>query len=175
MSVSVERKRRSGKKNRLSEIQKPRGYERNLEIEDIVGVTDYTNDIMFLVKWQDCSELDLIPAAEVNEKNPEFVISFYESRSPLIKKAMARNIPNVPIIVPIKPEVEEKPVTTEKQALGDQTVEEAASQIAEQVAEETQAQENEESVNNTIEADADVSMKDVSEENPSAKETATTA
>lgn len=93
-----EKKRRGGK-NRLAEIEKPRGFDRGLELREIVGATDYTGDLMFLVRWENCDELDLLPASEVNEKSPQGVISFYEKRCPLNKKAKLRAHANVPIAV----------------------------------------------------------------------------
>lgn len=98
MSASI--KRRTTKKNRLSETTSPRGYERGLEIADIVGVTDYTGELMYLIKWENCEDLDLLPATEVNEKSPQSVISFNEKRCPLNKKAKLRAAVNVPIAIP---------------------------------------------------------------------------
>jgi len=95
--MSAERKLRG--KNRLQEIEKPRGYDRGLGMEEIVGATNDTGVLMLLVRWHDCEELDLLPAAEVNEKNPSEVIEFYESRCPLKRKAIERNVPNVPIAI----------------------------------------------------------------------------
>lgn len=92
--MSAERKLRG--KNRLQEIQKPRGYDRGLEMTEIVGATNYTGDLMLLVRWNNCDELDLLPAAEVNIKNPAEVIAFYESKCALNKKAKERNVPNIP-------------------------------------------------------------------------------
>lgn len=104
-----DRKRRSGK-NRLAEIQKPRGFERALEFEEIVGVTNYTGDLMFLIRWHNCNELDLLSASEVNEKIPNEVISFYEKRCQLNKKAKDRAKTNIPIAArePVKVK-EQKP------------------------------------------------------------------
>ena len=75
-------KKRGEKKPKFEEIQKPRGYDRGLPIEQIVGATDESGDVFYLVRWQYCDELDLVPGAEVCEKNPELIIEFYESRSP---------------------------------------------------------------------------------------------
>lgn len=36
--------------------------------------------------------MDLIFASEVNEKNPQFVIEYYEARSPLIQRADSRKL-----------------------------------------------------------------------------------
>ena len=87
------KRKRTDKKNRVEEIEKPRGYERELELQKIVGsADDKSGTLMFLVKWYGSDELDLLPASEVNEKNPEVVIAFYEARSKLIQKLAERNI-----------------------------------------------------------------------------------
>ncbi|XP_067618786.1 chromobox protein homolog 3 [Eurosta solidaginis] len=75
-------KKRGEKKPKVEEIQKPRGYERGLAMEQIVGATDETGDVSYLIKWQFCDEFDLVAGAEVREKNPEFIIDFFERRSP---------------------------------------------------------------------------------------------
>lgn len=94
MPASIERPRRgANKSSKLSEIVKPRGFERNLELETIVGAaTDNKigNKLMFLLRWSGCAELDLLPASEVNERYPRQVIEFYESRSSLLKKCARR-------------------------------------------------------------------------------------
>lgn len=98
MKMSTDKKKRVDKKSRLTEIEKPRGFDRGLELDEIVGATDYTGELMFLVRWQNCTELDLMPATEVNEKSPQDVIKFYENRCPLNRKAKERDVPNIPII-----------------------------------------------------------------------------
>ncbi|XP_037026317.1 uncharacterized protein LOC119067442 isoform X2 [Bradysia coprophila] len=79
-------KRRNNKKNKLEEVVKPRGFERGLTLEKIVGVTNCKNELMFLLKWNDCLEYDLVKASEVNEKCPDIVIEYYESRCPINQK-----------------------------------------------------------------------------------------
>lgn len=99
MSGATERRRRADKqKDRLAEVDKPRGYDRALDLQEIVGATDYTGKLMFLVRWHNCDELDLLPANEVNEKNPQDVIDYYEQRCQLNRKARERSQPNIPIV-----------------------------------------------------------------------------
>uniref|UniRef100_A0A8D8LUS6 Heterochromatin protein 1 n=1 Tax=Cacopsylla melanoneura TaxID=428564 RepID=A0A8D8LUS6_9HEMI len=58
----------------------PNGFERGLKLERIVGATDVTGNLTFLVKWDGCDELDLVSAPVCNEKEPSAVIKFYEER-----------------------------------------------------------------------------------------------
>ncbi|XP_073816765.1 heterochromatin Protein 1c [Musca autumnalis] len=74
-------KKRGEKKPKVEEIQKLRGYDRGLPIEQIVGATDANGQISYLVKWQFCEEFDLVGGEELKQKNPEFIIDFYEKRS----------------------------------------------------------------------------------------------
>lgn len=81
-------KKRGEKKPKVEEIVKPRGYERGLKIERIIGATDaMTNgEVYYMVKWETCLEYDLVPSVQIQEKNPEILIDFYEKRSPITRR-----------------------------------------------------------------------------------------
>lgn len=76
--------------NKLEEIDKPRGFDRNLPIERILGATDCKGDLLFLVQWLGCDEYDLLPVAEINERDPASVIAYYEERSSIVRRCEAR-------------------------------------------------------------------------------------
>lgn len=56
-----------------------RGIVCNHEPEKIIGATDITGELVFLVKYTNSDSLNLIPAKVANSKFPQIVISFYES------------------------------------------------------------------------------------------------
>lgn len=60
--------------------ERPNGFRRGLSAESIVGATNATGQIEFLIKWRNTNEVQMVPAEEANVFCPLLVIKFYEER-----------------------------------------------------------------------------------------------
>ncbi|KAK0406719.1 hypothetical protein QR680_018757 [Steinernema hermaphroditum] len=60
----------------------PTGLERGLVPEKILGASKELGDTLFLVKYEDSENLDLVPIQEVFNKSPMIVFEFYEKYIP---------------------------------------------------------------------------------------------
>lgn len=56
------------------------GFDMGLKPMKILGASDASGELMFLIKWDRHDRAELVRAKEANVKCPQLVISFYEQR-----------------------------------------------------------------------------------------------
>lgn len=57
------------------------GFDRGLIPEKVMGITSNSrNDLLYLIKWKDHGGAELIDSSIVNNKCPQLVIAFYQSK-----------------------------------------------------------------------------------------------
>lgn len=59
---------------------KENGFAKGLEPLKILGATDISGQLQFLIQWEGTDQAELVPAKEANLKCPQVVIAFYEER-----------------------------------------------------------------------------------------------
>lgn len=74
----------SGERSEITKAQKQLegsfGFQRGLIASKILGATDTSGKLMFLMSWKNSNYIDLVPAQVANVKCPQVVIKFYEER-----------------------------------------------------------------------------------------------
>lgn len=70
---SAPKKKKKGEK-RLT------GFDKGMEAEEILGATETSGEVHFLIKWKGVNDAELVPSKIANVKIPQMVIAFYEAR-----------------------------------------------------------------------------------------------
>ncbi|CAH1109834.1 unnamed protein product [Psylliodes chrysocephalus] len=86
LSSNADEAEKSKRKN-ITEDNRARGFDRGLDPDKIVGATDASGELMFLMMWKNCKQADLVPANQVNARCPEIVINYYENKKQWYSKS----------------------------------------------------------------------------------------
>lgn len=70
----------SKENGRSEKFEESIGFARNLKPIEIIAAIEDEGELLFLVKWENIDETDLVPAKEAHKKCPQLVIKFYEQR-----------------------------------------------------------------------------------------------
>ncbi|XP_045449299.1 chromobox protein homolog 1-like [Melitaea cinxia] len=98
------------KEKKVEEIEKPRGLARELQPEKILAGQLFHGTLYFLVKWQGCEEIDVVPGHDLGQAFPDFVINYYEQCAPF---SVRHNVGRVPRVAPELPPLETSQTSTE--------------------------------------------------------------
>lgn len=77
---SEKRLRRTRHSTIAHEENKETGFDHGLQPAKILGATDTSGSLMFLISWKNSKQSNLVPAKVANVKCPQLVIKFYEER-----------------------------------------------------------------------------------------------
>ncbi|XP_032516083.2 chromobox protein homolog 1-like [Danaus plexippus] len=91
--LTRKRAKRGDKKKKVEEIEKPRGLARGLQPEKILAGQLFHGTLYFLVKWQECPEMDVVPGHDLGQAYPDFVINYYEQCAPFSVRHPVGRIP----------------------------------------------------------------------------------
>jgi len=68
------------KKKKKNESKRANGFDRGMVAEEILGATETSGEVHFLIKWKNVNDAELVPSRITNLKIPQMVIAFYEAR-----------------------------------------------------------------------------------------------